>query len=210
MNYDIIATGSKGNATVIDTKILIDCGVPFKKLNRHYKNLSIVLLTHIHSDHFNKATIKKLAFERPLIRFGCGKHLVQALIDCKVPKRNIDVLEPNHTYEYGTFTICPVSLIHNVENIGYKITLGNEKMLYATDTNEISHISAKNFDYYFIEAKYPDDEIRERIEKKNISGEYAYEYGVLNNHLSNEKCDTWLLENIGDNSHVIYMHQHGG
>ena len=38
---------------------------PFKKLNEYYKQLKIVLLTHIHQDHFNKKTISKLAIERP-------------------------------------------------------------------------------------------------------------------------------------------------
>ena len=32
MTYNIISTGSKGNAVVINGRILIDCGVPFKAL----------------------------------------------------------------------------------------------------------------------------------------------------------------------------------
>ena len=32
IGYNIIATGSKGNAVVIEHEILIDCGVPFKAL----------------------------------------------------------------------------------------------------------------------------------------------------------------------------------
>ena len=58
MNYNIISTGSKGNALVINKKILIDCGVTFAKLKDFYKSFQLVLLTHIHSDHFNKSTIK--------------------------------------------------------------------------------------------------------------------------------------------------------
>jgi hypothetical protein len=34
IDYNIIATGSKGNAVVIDQKILIDCGVSFKVLSK--------------------------------------------------------------------------------------------------------------------------------------------------------------------------------
>ena len=34
IDYNIIATGSKGNAVVIDQKILIDCGVSFKALSK--------------------------------------------------------------------------------------------------------------------------------------------------------------------------------
>ena len=52
IGYNIIATGSKGNAVVIEHEILIDCGVPFKALAAEWKTLKLVLLTHIHCDHF--------------------------------------------------------------------------------------------------------------------------------------------------------------
>lgn len=64
MEYNIISTGSKGNAVVINDVILIDCGVSFRALKDVYKNIKIVLLTHIHSDHFNRRTIKALANNR--------------------------------------------------------------------------------------------------------------------------------------------------
>ena len=54
MEYNIISTGSKGNAVVINDVILIDCGVSFRALKDVYKNIKIVLLTHIHSDHFSR------------------------------------------------------------------------------------------------------------------------------------------------------------
>lgn len=38
IGYNIIATGSKGNAVVIEHEILIDCGVPFKALAAEWKN----------------------------------------------------------------------------------------------------------------------------------------------------------------------------
>ena len=59
MEYEIISSSSTGNATIIRDIILIDCGVTFKKLEKYYKKLKIVLLTHIHSDHFNNATFKQ-------------------------------------------------------------------------------------------------------------------------------------------------------
>lgn len=60
MNYKIIESGSSGNATIVEN-ILVDCGVSFKKLKDYYQELKLVLLTHIHLDHFNKTTIKKLS-----------------------------------------------------------------------------------------------------------------------------------------------------
>ena len=77
--YKIIATGSKGNAILYHNCILVDCGVPFTLLKPYYKDIKLVLLTHIHGDHFNIQTIKKLAFERPSIRFGCPIHLKSSM-----------------------------------------------------------------------------------------------------------------------------------
>ena len=57
MEYKIISTGSKGNAVVVDGCILIDCGVPFRRLESVYRDLDAVLLTHIHSDHFQPKTL---------------------------------------------------------------------------------------------------------------------------------------------------------
>ena len=49
MNYEVVETGSNGNAVVINDEILIDIGVPYKKIAPYAKKLKIVLLTHIHS-----------------------------------------------------------------------------------------------------------------------------------------------------------------
>ena len=89
MNFQIINTGSDGNAVVLEDKILIDCGVSFKKIKPYYENLVVVLLTHIHEDHFKSTTIKKLAFERPTLKFACCNWLVKNLINCGVDKINI-------------------------------------------------------------------------------------------------------------------------
>lgn len=208
MNYNIISTGSKGNALLINKKILIDCGVPFAKLKDFYKSFQLVLLTHIHSDHFNKYTIKKLAQLRPTLRFGCCEWLVEELVNCGVNKKNIDVLKIGKWYEYYDFTVSPVILYHNVEQCGYRLYIDHQKIFYATDTNSLDGIYAKNYDYYFIEANYEEEEIKERIKAKEKLGIYSYEKDVIKNHLSKQKCDNFLYENMGENSKYIYMHQH--
>ena len=100
MKYEVISTGSKGNAVVINN-ILIDCGVPFSAIKPIYRKINLVLLTHIHSDHFRPSTIKRLAAERPTLRFGCGEWLVKQLIDNDVSPRNIDVLNMDREYDYN-------------------------------------------------------------------------------------------------------------
>jgi L-ascorbate metabolism protein UlaG (beta-lactamase superfamily) len=208
MNYNVIQTGSKGNALLINDYLLIDCGVSFKKLKDYYKKLQLILLTHIHSDHFNRTTIKKLAQERPTLRFGCCEWLVNDLIDCGVKKKNIDVYDVGSKYNYGIIKITPLLLYHNVEQCGYRVFIGDIKLIYATDTNTLDGITAKDYDYYFIEANYINEDIFKRISEKEANGEYVYEYDALGNHLSKEKCDEFILNNAGDNSKYIYLHQH--
>ena len=208
MNYNIISTGSKGNAIVLNNIILLDCGVPFRDLKDVYKDLQIVLLTHTHGDHFNKATIRRLAAERPTLRFACCSWLISDLYQCGVSVHNIDVLEIGRIYNYITFQISPVKLYHDVDNAGWRVFMNAEKAIYMTDTVTLEGITAKNYDLYLVEANYITEELEERIRSKEAAGEYVYEYRVRNVHLSKEKADEWLLENMGENSEAVYIHQH--
>lgn len=208
MNYKIISTGSQGNAIVLNEIILIDCGVPFRELKDIYKDLKIVLLTHVHGDHFNKTTIRKLSQERPTLRFACCYWLVSELLQCGVSIHNIDSLEIGRIYDYSTFKVSPVKLYHDVDNAGWRVFQNAEKAIYMTDTVTLEGITAKNYDLYLIEANYITEELEERIRSKEAAGEYVYEYRVRNVHLSKEKADEWLYHNMGENSEAIYIHQH--
>ena len=209
IKYNIISTGSKGNAVVFEDKVMIDCGVTFKALEPFYKNLKLILLTHNHSDHFKKRTIHKLAIERPTLRFACCRWLVPALVDCGVDKSNIDVLDFDVMYGYGICNVIPFYLTHNVPNCGYKVHFGNAgKLVYATDCNNLNGVSAKGYDLYMIEANHEEAVIQEKIKQKKADGMYAYEQQAARNHLSKEKADNWLYQNMKSSSIYIYMHCH--
>lgn len=208
IEYNVISTGSKGNAVIINKLILIDCGVSFKALKEFYKDFKLVLLTHIHSDHFNKTTIKRLSQERPTLRFACCRWLVRPLVELGVDKKNIDVLDFNIMYGYGICNVIPVPLTHNVPNCGYKIHFPFGKLFYATDTNNLNGIVARNYDLYMIEANYEDEEINKRIELKKAAGIYAYEKDAIKNHLSKAKCDQFIANNMGQHSEYCYLHCH--
>lgn len=210
MIYNIISSGSQGNAVVVNGSILIDCGVSFRDLKEVYKDLKLVLLTHIHGDHFNKSTIARLAKERPTLRFACCSWLIRELMNCGVPHRNIDYSVCGQVYNYVAFKISPVQLYHDVDNCGWRIfdNITGEKAIYMTDTATVQGISAKGYNLYLIEANYSENEIVERIKTKEEAGQYVYEYRVLKTHLSKEECDAWLLDNMDDNSEAVYIHQH--
>jgi len=209
MIYNIISTGSKGNAVIINDNILIDCGVPYKALKPYVKDIKLVLLTHIHGDHFNPATIKKLHSDRPTVRFGCCDWLINLLLDCGVNKRNIDPYSNGGIFEYKNLCkITPQNIPHNVPNCAYHIQIDNFKIFYATDTNDLSHVSALNYNLYFVEGNYTESDILERIRQKQEIGAFCYEYEVLNNHLSVEKATEWLFENARNKSEYVLLHGH--
>lgn len=204
MHYSVINTGSDGNATVLNDKVLIDCGVTFKKLKPYIKELQLVLLTHKHQDHFNKRTIRLLAEERPKLRFGCCEWLVQELLDLGINKKRIDVYKIGEKYTYtDTLSVQPVKLYHDVPQCGYRVFIDGYKCIYCTDTNTLDGIKAENYDFYFIEGNYENEqELHERAYND------VYENRVKSTHLSKEYATNWLLDNMGTNSVYVWMHEH--
>lgn len=208
MKYNIISTGSHGNAVIINDFILVDCGVSFKELKDVYKDIKIVLLTHIHNDHFKKSTIKKLALERPTLRFACCEWLLLDLLSCEVPKHNIDVLEIDKVYNYGVFRVSPIRLYHDVPQCGYRLFIGDKKAIYATDTANLDGITAKGYDLYLIEGNYTEEDLRTRIKTKKEAGKYSYEMDASKRHLSKEQALEFLFENMGKHSEYVFLHKH--
>lgn len=206
--YHIVSTGSHGNAVVINTVILVDCGVPYKAIEPYVRDIKLVLLTHIHSDHFRPSTLRRLANERPTLRFACCRWLVKDLVSSGVPTRNIDVLEIGTMYGYGICNVIPVPLVHNVPNCGYKIHFPSGKVFYATDTSNLNGITARHYDLYMVEANYEDEIIKAKIAEKKATGEYAYEVHAMHNHLSKAKCDDFIYRNIGPRGEYVYLHCH--
>ena len=201
--YNIISSGSKGNCIIYHETIAVDLGVPYSKIEPFKNSLQLVLLTHIHGDHFNIQTIKKLSFERPTLRFACGEFIAKFLFEIK----NLDILEPSKVYDYGSFKICPITLYHDVPNFGYRIFKDNHKTIHATDTAHLEMITAKDYDLYAIEHNYNEDTIFESIKRKKDIGEFAYQNGSINTHLSEQQARDFIFKNKGENSKVLRLHE---
>lgn len=209
MNFNVISTGSTGNATIIEDEILIDCGVPYKAIRPYADKLKVVLLTHQHGDHFNPATVKALARQRPALRWACCEWMVDALLGAGVDARCIDVMVSGVSYNYAAFcSLMPEKIPHNVPNCCWHIFIGVELLFYATDTGSLDGVEAKNYDLYMVEANHTRAELEDRIAEKQARGEYAYEYRAAENHLSREQAIDWLAENMGPTSLWVPMHGH--
>lgn len=210
MTYEIISSGSKGNAIIINDYLLLDCGLQYKKIKEYLKNIKVIFISHCHSDHLKKSTIRKIAYEKPSIKFIVGNFLVADLLLLGVNKKNIITFDTGKWYDIGIFKVRMDYLFHDVPNNCLHIEFKNgEKLLYATDTSSIDHIQAEGYDLYLIEANYEtDDELREKIKEQEEKGEYSYYNRVLNTHLSQLQAINWLNENKGINSEYCFIHQH--
>lgn len=216
MDYNIIDSGSSGNAVIFNDVVMVDCGIAFKKVAPYLHQLQLVLLTHIHSDHLNKVTIKRLAAERPSLRWGCADWLILPLVMCGVNKRNIDVMSGELGYSYVFGTVEMFLLEHDVPNCGYRIRLGSiqhppvTSIIYATDTVSLPDLEIlRDCDYYFVEANYRDtEELENRMRIKQEAGEYTHEKRVLEYHMSEKHVLDWLVRNGKPSSQHVFLHEH--
>lgn len=193
---------------LVHNSILIDAGLPFYKIEPYLENIKLCLLTHGHGDHFKSSTVRRMSLEKPSLQFGACSWLAKPLIDAGVSKKQINILVPNMMYGFGICNVIPVKLIHDVDNVGYKLHFKDGKVFYATDTGTLSHVSAKNYDLYLCEANYEEAELRARMDAKLAEGRYAYEQRAVKYHLSKQQCDDWLYKNMGSNSEYVYLHCH--
>lgn len=196
--YKVIQTGSKGNAVQYN-EVMVDCGVSYSKVPT---NIKLVLLTHIHKDHFNKDTLIRLSMVRD-VEIVCCAWLSDELARLGIEH---EVLEFGKIYDFGICKVCPVQLYHDVMNCGYRIYFGNEKVFHATDTVTLDGITAKGYDIYGIEFNYDEETIHDVIRTKEERGEFCYEKGAINSHLSFQKAQAFYDSNKKESSQLIKLH----
>ena len=204
-----IASSSAGNCYIYNQDLMIDIGVTYKKVKPYLKSIKIILLTHIHSDHINKTTLKKTLFEYPNIKIVCCWWLVELLINLGIPRKNMIVLELEKKYDFKKYIIEPVPAIHDVPNCGYKIIIKgiNYKIFHISDTTSVNHIEAKDYDLCSIEANYlTEEELDKKIEQDKLENKYSHYERVKNTHLSQLQALNWIQKNnIKD---YCFIHQH--
>lgn len=187
----VVATGSKGNFYVVETKeeiLLLECGIQIKDikkaLNFDLSKVKGCLLTHSHNDHC-KAISEVLKFTDVFTSKGT-KEEIQGRFELN---RHCFEVEHNKPFEVGGFMIVPFNTQHDTkEPLGFLIyhkEIGN--ILFATDTYYLKY-KFRNIDYALIECNY-NEEILEYLP--------AYRARLLKSHMSletlKETLKTWEL-----------------
>ena len=208
LDYLIIGSGSKGNAILVQTKILLDCGVSYSKLARYLKYIKIIFIGHQHKDHLLPSTIQRIAYNYPNIKFvTSSSDVVIKLTQARVPKKNIFYLQPKKWYSLGIMKVKTEPLTHDVENYALKWEYEGKKGFYATDTSNLDNIDAKSYNLYLIESSYNEELLKKHIEECEDENMLYYLNRVPYTHLSYEQANSFLIENMGDNLRFEYIHQ---
>lgn len=201
MYYKIIASGSKGNATLVvsnNTVILVDLGITLKWLNEALTSLSMtlkdidaVIFTHNHSDHLNglKAISPKkmYALERTL------------------PGSLSNVVELYKPFYINEVKITPFPTSHDATNpCGYVIEDEEDKLTYLTDTGVFLEESLKvnqNPTYLIIESNH-DIQMEMKTNRPLL-----LKQRILSDkgHLSNEDSAFASIQIMGDRTKEIVL-----
>lgn len=201
MRFNVIASGSKGNATLVcykNTIILIDMGISFERLSDglnqlgfSFEDLSGAIFTHEHSDH-----IKGIKFISPSIMYGLERTLPSSLSN---------VVYLNKQFEIGDLKIIPFKISHDAKNpCGYVICGGKEKLVYMTDTGcflEENIPLLKDPTYLIIESNH---DIKMLLATNRT---YELKNRILSDkgHLCNEDSAIAACQIIGKNTKEIIL-----
>lgn len=208
MKYEIIGSSSKGNAIVVENILLLDVGVSYSRLKKYLKKVKLVFISHSHKDHLNQTTIYQIAYNNPSIKFITGsKEVVKELASCCINKKNIYLLNKCKWYSLGVLKVKLEELQHDTPNYALKCEYKGKKMIYIVDTANVDNIKAQGYDLYLIENNYCEDILQKHILECEDSNKLYYLDRVPRTHLSNEQANSFLIENMGENSMYEYIHK---
>jgi len=210
MRIKVLASGSKGNCTYIETegsKILIDAGISTLQIEKGLKEIGVnpkeidsIFITHSHVDHVSGIEVFSKKYktqiymtEKTKIR---GKIRVEQIINIK------------GEIELESTKITPIKLSHDTPDAnGYLIEENNKSVVYITDTgyvHEKHYGLLKNRSVYIFESNHDLEMLAENIKypfpiKQRIRSDKG--------HLSNNQASLYLSELIGSKTkRVILAH----
>ena len=201
MYFHIIASGSKGNATLIvsnKTVLLIDMGITLTRLEEGLREVNLsknditgALFTHDHTDH-----ISGIKFLSPKIMYG---------LEGTLPSSLSNVVYLNKPFVIGDFVVTPIETSHDATNpCAYLIKDKDSSLFYMTDTGvflEDSLTLIKDPTYLIIESNHDIKMLLQTNRPFELKNRIMSDHG----HLCNEDSAIAAVSIIGEHTKEIVL-----
>lgn len=209
MLVSVLASGSKGNSTLITTdrvKILIDAGKNQKylenklnQINLSLKDIDYILITHTHADHTSSL--------KTIVKSYKPKIILTELMyqDLYYLKNYENILFLTDNLELEDLVIDNIKTSHDTsDSRGYIVTQGNSSVVQITDTGYLNQKYFKklqNKTIYIFESNHNIEMLMHGRYPKWLKARVSSDVG----HLSNESSAFYLTKLIGENTKEIIL-----
>lgn len=201
MKFNVIQSGSKGNATLIEHNgcvLLIDMGISLKCLkeglavwNKKLLDIDALLITHSHSDH-----TLGIGYLDPLPIY-CTKGTYE--------RGDINIIKTGKKFHINGLDIIAIEASHDAPNtVGYIVSADQETLVYLTDTGFIPDKTLemiKNADYYIIESNHDRRMLLKTNRPEVLKQRILSDHG----HLCNEDSAFYMADSIGPKTKEIVL-----
>lgn len=186
MKFEALASSSSGNAYIVsdaDTRILIECGVSLKKLQKlsgfTISEFQACLVSHEHKDHAKSVT--------ELISCGVKVCMSQGTAD-KLAIEGVTIIQDMEQFNVGSLDIVPFDTFHDAEEpLGFliKSRLDGDILAFATDTVNLRYrfpgltllaIEANYDKYILARCERMPEKVRHRITNSHMEIDILCDY----------------------------------
>lgn len=215
MKFQILASGSKGNMTYIETnqtKILLDAGISSKEVALRSEvdlnHIDAIFVTHEHTDHIGYLiTLLKKTKATLYIHQDCFMKLKEKYTE-KLNHIDVKFVDANKQYQLKDLKILALQLSHDSANcLGYIFLSQQRSLGYISDTGFIAvpYIELlKKVDSLIIESNH-DVEMLMNSDRPWVLKERILS---VTGHMSNQICGEILskIMNGGKLSRIVLAH----
>ncbi|KGL38803.1 MBL fold metallo-hydrolase [Listeria newyorkensis] len=214
LRFSILASGSSGNATLIETAdqtILVDCGLSGKKIEhlfsevgRSMTDVDAILVTHEHVDHIKGLGVLARRYEVPVYANAKTWAAMETSIG-EINSAQKFQFDMETVKSFGSLQVESFGVSHDAaEPMFYIFHSGKKKFVMITDTGYVSdrmkgHIA--NADAYLFESNHDVEMLRMGRYPWNVKRRILGDEG----HVSNEDAGIAMSEVIGDATKRIYL-----